>query len=107
MADHEKNFQEFRLLKGRARATGVEIATLLKFRERMFRSHLISQYGKGSPLSELSEYLQAFYGIDVTPQHLRKILSRSDREAWDAAAESYYNLRQAKQQERLNSTQGA
>jgi len=89
MEAYEKNFQEFRVLKQRARGVGVPIALLIRFKERVFRNHLLALHGNGSPLSELTEYVLAFYGVEVTPQQLRKILQRIEREAWTAAADNY------------------
>jgi len=102
----ENNFQEFRLLKSRARSVGVPITVLLKFKDRALRHHLVTLHGNGSPLSELVEYVAAFYGVEVTPQQLRKILQRSDRETWDAAVDSYRQTRFVKRQERSNGAQG-
>ena len=108
MAAYEEKFKEYQVLKQRSRNTNVPITVLIKFKERAFRAHLISLHSNGSPLSELSEYVAIFYGVvGLTPQQLRKILQRCDREAWDAAANSYQNHRQAKAQERINSAQGA
>lgn len=95
----EKNFQEFRLLKSRARSVGVPITILLKFKDRALRHHLVTLHGNGSPLSELVEYVAAFYGVEVTPQQLRKILQRSDREVWTAITDSYRQHRQMKKHE--------
>lgn len=106
MEAYENNFQEYLILKQRARSAGVPITTLLKFKDRTFRGHLITLYGNGSPLSELAEYVAAFYGVDVTPQQLRKVLRRSNREAWETASNNYGQYRLAKKQERLLSTQG-
>jgi hypothetical protein len=106
MEAYKNNFTEYLMLKTRARRIGVPVATLLRFKERMFRLHLISLHGNGSPLSELVDYVAAFYSVEVTPQQLRKILQRSDREHWDAAVDSYRQHRSRKQQERTTSTQG-
>ncbi len=68
---------------------------------------MISLYSNGSPLSELAEYVAIFYGVvGLSPQQLRKILQRCDKEAWTAATESYQNYRQSKQQERSISAKG-
>ncbi len=107
MEAYENNFQEYLILKQRAHCAGVPITTLLKFKDRIFRSHLVSLYGNGSPLSELVEYVAAFYAVEVTPQQLRKVLQRSNREDWETASNNYKQHRQAKKQERALSTSGA
>lgn len=106
MEPFENNFKEYLMLKTRARSTGVPVATLLPFKDRAFRNHLITLHGNGSPLSELVDYVFAIYSVDVTPQQLRKILQRSDRETWDAAVDSYRQHRIVKRQERALGTQG-
>jgi len=106
MEPFENNFKEYLMLKTRARSTGVPVATLLRFKDRAFRNHLITLHGNGSPLSELVDYVHAFYSVNVTPQQLRKILQRSDRELWSAAVESYRQHRIVKRQERSISAQG-
>ncbi len=103
---YENSFQEFRVLKLRARGTGVSVATLLRFKDRSFRGHLVALYSNGSPLSELVEYVAAFYSVEVTPQQLRKILQRSNREAWATASNSYKQHRQVMKPERINSASG-
>ena len=103
---YEDNFQEFKILKVRMRGTGVSVATLLRFKERAFRSHLIALHAQGSPLPELAEYVAAFYAVEVTPLQLKKILLRSNREAWATAADNYKQHRQAMKQERINSASG-
>jgi hypothetical protein len=55
----------------------------------------------------LVDYASAFYSVDVTPQQLRKILQRSDRETWDAAVDSYRQHRIVKRQESAIGAQGA
>ena len=107
MANHDENFQEYLVLKDRARSTGVPLSTLLKFKDRSLRNHLTTLYGNGEPLAELAEYLQAFYDIAVTPQQLRKILQRSDREAWTTATESYRQHRNMKRNQAVLSAIGA
>lgn len=106
MEPFESNFQEFRVLKQRARSVGVPITTLFRFKDRAFRHHLITLHGNGSPLSELADYVAAFYSVEVTPQQLRKILQRSDREAWSAVVSSYQQHRLASKLERLPATKG-
>lgn len=107
MAAYEEKFREYQVLKQRSRNTNVPITVLIKFKERPFRAHLISLYSNGSPLSELAEYVAIFYGVvGLSPQQLRKILQRCDREAWEAASVSYQNHRQAKQQEGSISAKG-
>ncbi|ADW19267.1 hypothetical protein Despr_3137 [Desulfobulbus propionicus DSM 2032] len=97
MAAYEEKFKEYQVLKQRSRNTNVPITVLIKFKERPFRAHLISLYSNGSPLSELAEYVAIFYGVvGLSPQTLRKILQRCDKEAWAAATESYQNHRQVK-----------
>jgi len=106
METYKNHFAEYLMLKTRARRIGVPVVTLLRFKERMFRHHLITLHGNGSPLSELVDYVAAFYGVEVTPQQLRKILQRSDREPWDAAVDSYRQHRSVKQQERITRAPG-
>lgn len=103
---YENNFQEFRVLKLRARSTGVSAATLLRFKDRAFRNHLIALYGDGSALTELVEYVAAFYAVEVTAQQLRKILQGSNREAWTIASNSYKQHRKVMKQEHINSASG-
>lgn len=107
MEPYEENFQEYLVLKIWARSTGVSISTLLRFKDRSLRSHLISLHGNGSPLAELAEYVAAFYDATVTPQQLRKILQRSDRDAWTEAAFNYRQHRHMKRQEKVISAIGA
>lgn len=106
MEKYENNFKEYQVLKQRARTTGVPVTVLIEFKDRALRNHLISLHSNGSPLSELAEYVAVFYEVALSPQTLRKILQRCDREAWAAAAESYQNHRQAKQQGSRQSAQG-
>jgi hypothetical protein len=107
MASYEENFQEYLILKARARSTGVSIAALLRFKDREFRTHLITLHGNGEPLAELAEYVAALYEITVTPQQLRKILQKSDRVAWTTAAESYRQHRHMKRNQAVLSAIGA
>jgi hypothetical protein len=106
MEPFENNHKEYLMLKTRARNTGVPVSTLLRFKDRAFRNHLIALHGNGSPLSELVDYVAAFYSVEVTPQQLRKILQRSDRETWDAAVVDYRQHRIVKRQERALGAQG-
>lgn len=99
-ANFEKRYQEYLKVKSRARGLGMPMSILLRFKERSFRHHLITLHGNGSPLSDLTQYLGAMYGIEIQPQQLRKILQRSDKEAWDAAVMDYRQYRAVKQQER-------
>jgi hypothetical protein len=107
MESYNEKFEKYLILKGRARSTGVSIATLLKFKDRGLRNHLTTLYGNGEPLAELAEYVTAFYEIRVTPQQLRKILQKSDQEAWNAAADSYRQHRHMKRHEKIISAIGA
>jgi hypothetical protein len=107
MGSYEEKFQEYQVIKERARRTGVPIATLLRFKDRDLRNHLITLHSSGEPLAGLVEYLNAFYQTSVTPQQLRKILKRSDQEAWSSAAESYRQHRQMKQNQAVLSAIGA
>lgn len=107
MGSYEEKFQEYQVIKERARRTGVPIATLLRFKDRDLRNHLITLHSSGEPLAGLAEYLNAFYQTSVTPQQLRKILKRSDQEAWSSAAESYRRHRQMKQNQAVLSAIGA
>lgn len=107
MEPYNENFEEYLIFKARARSTGVSITTLLQFKDRSLRNHLTALHGNGEPLAELAEYLQAFYDIAVTPQQLRKILQRSDREAWTTATESYRQHRNMKRNQAVLSAIGA
>lgn len=107
MASYEEDFEEYLTLKRRARGAGVSIATLLRFKDGELRNHLTALHGSGRPLAELVEYIAAFYDIDVTPQQLRKILRKSDEEAWTTAANSYRQHRDMKKHEKLISSIGA
>jgi hypothetical protein len=106
MGSYEEIFQEYQVIKERARRTGVPIATLLRFKDRDLRNHLITLHSSGEPLAGLVEYLNAFYQTSVTPQQLRKIL-KTDKDAWIAASESYLQHRQMKQHEKVISSIGA
>ena len=107
MESYNENFEEYLVLKGRTRGTGVSIATLLRFKDREFRTHLITLHGNGEPLAELAEYVATFYHIEVTPQQLRRVLQKSDQEAWKTAAESYRQHRQMKRHQAVLSAIGA
>ncbi len=82
------------------------MATLLQFKDRALRQHLTELRATGSPLSELADYIAAFYGIMATPQQMRKILQKSDRDAWVTASESYRQHRHMKRQEAIISAIG-
>lgn len=103
---YEDNFQEFKILKGRARSTGVSVGTLLKFKDRTFRNHLVALYSNGSTLPELAEYVAAFYAVEVTTRQLRKILQQSNRELWSTASENYKLHRQEMKQKLILSAKG-
>ncbi len=107
MASYEENFEEYLTLKGRARGAGVSIATLLRFKDGEFRNHLTALHGNGRPLAELVDYVAAFYQIEVTPQQLRRVLQKSDHEAWKVAAESYRQHRDMKRHQAVLSAIGA
>lgn len=107
MASYQENFEEYLILKGRARSAGVPITTLLQFKDRDFRTHLTALHSNGEPLTDLVEYVAAFYGVVVTPQQLRRILQKSDRDAWTKASESYRQHRNMKRNERIISAIGA
>jgi len=101
MEAYDNNFKEYLILKSYARKTEVPISTLRRLKDRNLRSHFLALHSNGSPLSEISEYISAFYDVDVTPQQLRKILQRTDQEAWKTAADSYRQHRDMKKQERI------
>ena len=107
MASYEENFEEYLTLKGRARGAGVSIATLLRFKDGELRNHLTALHGSGRPLAELVEYIAAFYQVEVTPQQLRRVLHKSDQEAWKVAAESYRQHRDMKRHQAVLSAIGA
>jgi len=107
MEAYENSYKEFVILKGHARGTGVPISTLLRLKDRKLRGHLTTLHGTGCPLSELVDYVAAFYAADLTPQQLRKILQKSDREAWDTASINYRQHRQMKRHERSIGALGA
>ncbi len=106
MEHYEENFQEYLVLKNRARSVGVPLVTLFQFKDRTLRQHLTELHANGSPLSELADYTAAFYSISVTPQQLRKILQKSDRDTWITASESYRQHRHMKRQEAIISAIG-
>lgn len=107
MEPYENNFQEYLILKQHSRSTGVTIGTLIHFKDRVFRCHLVALHGSGSPLSEVTEYIAAFYGTEITPQQLRKILQKSEPTAWTEAALNYRQHRTMKRNEKLISAIGA
>jgi hypothetical protein len=106
MEPYNENFQEYLILKQHSRSTGVSIGTLIHFKDRAFRYHLVALHDSGSPLSEVAEYIAAFHGIEVTPQQLRKILQKSEPTAWTEAALNYRQHRAMRQHQALLSTIG-
>lgn len=107
MGSYEENFEEYLTLKGRARSTGVPMMTLLRFKDRDLRTHLTTLYGNGEPLAELAYYIATFYQIQITPQQLRRVLQKSDQEAWNTAANSYRQHRDMRRHEKIISSIGA
>jgi hypothetical protein len=107
MEHYEENFQEYLVLKNRARSVGVPLVTLFQFKDRLLRQHLTDLHADGSPLTELAEYVAAFYCITVTPQQLRKILQKTDTDIWTTASDSYRQHRHMKRQEAIISAIGA
>jgi hypothetical protein len=107
MARYEENFEEYLILKARARSTGVSIAALLRFKDRDLRTHLTALHGSGRPLAELADYIATFYQIQITPQQLRRVLQKSDQAAFNAAADSYRQHRHMKKHEKIISAIGA
>ncbi|KAB2892283.1 MAG: hypothetical protein F9K32_00845 [Desulfobulbaceae bacterium] len=106
MEPFDQNFKEYLILKNISRSAKVSISTLRRLKDRQLRAHLLALHGSGSPLSELSEYIAAFYDVDVTPPQLRKVLQRTDQEAWKNAADSYRQHRDMKRQEKIISALG-
>lgn len=92
---HENNFKEYLILKTYAIKTGASVQEIRKLSDRTLRAHLMAVHGEGQPLSEITDYLLAFYSIFVTPQQLKKILKLTDGNEWKSSSESY-------QQHRLN-----
>jgi hypothetical protein len=106
METYENNFKEFQVIKGYSRQTGVAISALRQFKDKNFRGHLMTLHGNGSPLSEIIEYIDAFYGINITPQQLRKVLQRVGGDAWTTAVADYAQHRAMKAQEKALSALG-
>jgi hypothetical protein len=100
MEAYEDSFKEFVILKGYARQTGIAITVLRRFKDKNFRGHLMTLHGNGSPLSEIIEYIDAFYGITITPQQLRKILQKAGGDAWKTAVADYTQYRVVRAQEK-------
>ena len=107
MEPFDQNFKEYLILKSISRSAEVSIPTLRRLKDRQLRGHLLALHSNGSPLSELSAYIAAFYDAEVTPQQLRKILQRTDQESWKTAADSYRQHRDMKKQERIISALGS
>ncbi len=106
MESFDQNYKEYLILKNISRSAEVPISTLRRLKDRQLRAHLLALHNNGSPLSELSEYIVAFYDVDVTPQQLRKVLQRTDQEAWKTASDSYRQHRDMKKQEKIISALG-
>jgi hypothetical protein len=106
MEPFDQNYKEHLILKNISRSTKVPIPTLRRLKDRQLRAHLLALHSNGSPLSELSDYISAFYDVVVTPQQLRKVLQRTDQEAWKTAADSYRQHRDMKRQEKIISALG-
>ena len=106
MEPFDQNYKEYLILKNLSRSTEVPITTLRRLKDRQLRAHLLTLHSNGSPLSELSDYIGAYYDIVVTPQQLRKVLQRTDQEAWKTAANDYRQHREIKKQEKIISALG-
>ena len=107
METFDQNYKEYLILKNISRSAEVPISTLRKMKDRQLRAHLLVLHSNGSPLSELSAYITAFYDIIVKPQELRKVLQRTDLDAWKTAADSYRQHRDMKRQEKIISALGS
>lgn len=106
MEAYEDSFKEFVILKGYARQTGIAITVLRRFKDKNFRGHLMTLHSNGSPLSEITEYIDSYYGVTITPQQLRKILKKTGGEAWETAVADYSQYRAVKAQEKALSALG-
>ncbi|SHO52972.1 hypothetical protein [Desulfopila aestuarii] len=106
MDTYQENFEKYQALKTYAARTGISVTALRKLADREFRNHLIQLHGDGSPLSEITGYLSAFYDLDISPQHLRKLLKITGGDTWNAAILNYRQYRHVRRQEKLISAIG-